>query len=107
MGTFNSAGGYKAIGTARLELLNDQLMLTLSDNFDTDFALGTFIYLANSTNGSVVRSTGFEVAQIFNDGGKTFNITTLKALFSESFRLKDSIIVTRESKRIMAFFARY
>ena len=76
-GSFTSAGGYQAVGTATLELANSQLILTLSDNFNTDFALGTFIYLANSTNGSTVRSTGFEVAQIFNDGGKTFNITQL------------------------------
>lgn len=78
-GTFNSAGGYKAVGSAKLELLNNDLIVTLSDNFDTDFALGTFIYLANSTSGSVVRSTGFEVAQIFTDGGKTFNITALNS----------------------------
>ena len=79
IGTFSSAGGYKTVGTTRLEIANDQLILTLSDNFDTDFALGTFIYLANSTNGSNVRSTGFEVAQIFNDGAKTFNVTQLNA----------------------------
>lgn len=78
-GTFNSAGGYKTIGTAQLETVDTQLILTLSDNFDTDFALATYIYLANSTNGATVRSTGFEVAQIFNDGGKTFNITQLNS----------------------------
>ena len=70
---FVSSGGYKTIGEARLEVVNNQLILTFSDNFDTDFALGTFIYLANSTNGPMERSGGFEVAQIFSDGGKTFN----------------------------------
>jgi hypothetical protein len=78
-GTFSSAGGYKAVGTARLEIINNNLILTLSDDFDTDFALGTFIYLANSTNGATVRSSGFEVAQIFSDGGKTFNISQLNS----------------------------
>jgi uncharacterized protein YjdB len=76
-GSFTSAGGYKTIGTAQLEVVNNQLMLTLSNNFDTDFALGTFIYLANSTNGSTVRANGLEIAQIFSDGGKTFNVSQL------------------------------
>lgn len=84
-GTFVSAGGYKASGTTRLEFVNNQLILTLNDNFDTDFVLGTYIYLANSTNGSIVRSSGFQVAQIFNDGGKTFNISQLNS----SIRIDD------------------
>jgi Bacterial Ig-like domain (group 2)/Electron transfer DM13 len=74
---FVSAGGYQTVGTAKLEIVNNQLILTFSSDFDTDFALGTFIYLANSTNGSTVRSTGFEVGQITTDGAKTFNITQL------------------------------
>ncbi len=71
-GAFIAAGGYKTSGNARLEVIDNKLTVTLSDNFDTDFALGTFIYLANSTNGGVVRSSGLEIAQIFTDGGKTF-----------------------------------
>jgi uncharacterized protein YjdB len=74
---FVAAGGYRTSGTARLELVNNELKLTLSDNFDTDFALGTYVYLANSTNGGTVRASGFEVARIFNDGGATFNISQL------------------------------
>ncbi|MGI9544237.1 MAG: Ig-like domain-containing protein, partial [Cyclobacteriaceae bacterium] len=56
-GTFESQSGYVAKGTAILEV-NDvnELTLTLSEDFETSFALGTFIYLANSTNGSSVRS---------------------------------------------------
>lgn len=77
MGTFVPAGGYQAVGSATLKLVNNELILTLSDDFKTSFALGTYIYLANSTNGSVVRSAGFEVAQIFTNGGKTFNIKQL------------------------------
>lgn len=51
----------------------------MSSNFETSFALGTFIYLANSTSGSSVRSTGLEVAEIKNNGAKTFNITQIKS----------------------------
>lgn len=76
-GTFVSAGGYHTSGSASLSLVNNELILTLSSDFDTDFALGTYIYLANSTNGPLVRSSGFQVAQIFSDGAKTFNITQL------------------------------
>jgi hypothetical protein len=76
-GTFVPAGGYQAAGIAMLNIVNNQLMLTLSDDFKTSFALGTYIYLANSTNGSVVRSTGFEVMQIFTNGGRTFNISQI------------------------------
>ncbi len=76
-GTFVQAGGYKAVGTSRLEIINNELILTFSDNFDTDFALGTFIYLANSTNGSTVRASGLELGQIFTDGAKRFNISQI------------------------------
>jgi hypothetical protein len=75
VGTFVAAGGYKASGSARLQVVDNQLTLKLSDDFDTDFVLGTYIYLANSTNGATVRTSGFQVAQIFSDGGATFNIT--------------------------------
>jgi len=74
---FQSAGGYQAVGTATLTQSNGQLILTFSDDFKTSFALGTYIYLANATNGSVVRSTGFEIAQITTNGAKTFNISQL------------------------------
>lgn len=74
---FESAGGYTAIGTATLRLQGEDLILEFSDNFQTSFALGTFVYLANSTNGPTVRSNGFEVAQITTNGSKTFNISDL------------------------------
>jgi hypothetical protein len=79
LGTFISTGGYKAIGTATLKDLNGQIILDLSSNFETSFALGTFIYLANSTSAANVRSSGLEVAEIKNNGAKTFNITQIKA----------------------------
>lgn len=79
-GTFVPSGGYKAAGTATLKVENDDLVLTLSDNFETSFALGTYIYLANSTNGPTVRANGFEVAQITTNGSKTFIISDINPL---------------------------
>lgn len=76
VGTFQSVGSYDAIGTANLVINdNEELILTLSDDFKTSFALGTFVYLANSVDGSVVRAQGREIAEITTNGGKTFNIT--------------------------------
>jgi hypothetical protein len=56
---------------------NGQLILDLGANFRTSFALGTYIYLANSTNAGNVRSAGLEVAQIRENGAQTFNISAL------------------------------
>ena len=78
-GAFTAAGGYKAIGTATLKSQNGQIILELSSNFETSFALGTFIYLANSTNGSAVRSNGLEIAEIKTNGAKTFNISQIRS----------------------------
>lgn len=74
-GTFVPSGGYQARGTAILKVEGGQLLLELGSDFQTSFALGTFIYLANSTNGAQVRASGFEVAQITTNGAKSFNIT--------------------------------
>ena len=38
---------------------------------------GTFVYLANSTNGATVRSAGVELGQIFKDGTHSFDISQL------------------------------
>ncbi len=76
-GTFVPAGGYAAGGTAMLRTENGQLILDLGPNFRTSFALGTYIYLANSTNAGMVRSAGLEVAQIRENGAQTFNISAL------------------------------
>jgi uncharacterized protein YjdB len=77
---FNQAGGYIAKGSATLEQVKNTgaITLSLSADFDTDFALGTFIYLANSTNGSTVRSNGLELGQIFKDGAATFSVSSIK-----------------------------
>ncbi|MFZ6012020.1 MAG: Ig-like domain-containing protein [Bacteroidota bacterium] len=76
-GDFVSSGGYKAVGHATLTYENNKLILEFDDNFETSYALGTYVYLANATNGAVVRSTGFEIAQITTDGAKTFDISAL------------------------------
>jgi len=76
-GNFIAAGGYKAVGMATLSVMDNKLILQLSNNFETSFALGTFIYLANSTNGAQVRASGLEIAQISTNGAKTFDISAI------------------------------
>ncbi len=76
-GTFVPAGGYNAEGMATLKLEGGNLILSLSDNFKTSFALGTYIYLSNSTSGSETFSKGVEVAQIFSNGARTFDISSI------------------------------
>jgi hypothetical protein len=76
--SFTQAGGYIAKGSATLEQQGASITLKLSADFDTDFVLGTFIYLANSTNGSTVRSAGLELGQIFKDGAASFDVTKIK-----------------------------
>lgn len=78
-GTFTKAGGYEASGTATLSIKNGDLTLDLGSDFKTSFALGTFIYLSNSTNGATVRASAFEVSQVTTNGAKTFNISKLKS----------------------------
>lgn len=77
-GNFVPLGGYTATGTATLAFEGDDLILTFSDNFRTSFALGTVIYMANSTNSSQVRNNGLEVMQITTNGGKRFNLSQIK-----------------------------
>ncbi len=69
-------GSYTAKGTATLEK-NDSgdLILTLSNDFETDFALGTFIYLANTTDGRSVRASGLDLGQVTTGGSHTFNVS--------------------------------
>lgn len=76
-GVFIGTGGYKAIGTASLSVIDNKLILELSSNFETSFALGTFIYLANSTSGAQVRTSGLEIALITTNGGKTFDVSAI------------------------------
>lgn len=76
IGTFQSANGYKASGMVALENINGELILQLSDSFMTDFALGTFIYLANNNmSGTSIRNEGIELGEITTNGSHTFNVT--------------------------------
>jgi len=77
--TFTKAGGYEAAGTAMLSINNGDLTLDLGSDFKTSFALGTFIYLSNSTNGATVRASALEVSQVTTNGAKTFNISKVKS----------------------------
>ncbi len=76
-GSFVSAGGYKAIGMASVKEIAGDIILDISNNFETSFALGTFVYMANVTNGSQVKANGFEVAQITTNGAKSFNLSAI------------------------------
>lgn len=76
-GTFVKAGGYQAKGTASMGIENGKLILKLSEDFETSFALGTYIYLANTTNGKTVRSAGLEISEINTNGAKSFDISAL------------------------------
>lgn len=76
-GTFVSSGGYTAKGMATLQVVSGKLILTFSNDFETSFALGTYVYMANTTNGSMVASSGLEVAQITTNGAKTFDLTSI------------------------------
>ncbi len=77
-GIFNGANGYDASGTTELFLADDgDLMLRLDENFDTDFALGTFIYLSNSTSGSVTRNEGVEIQEVTSGGAHLFNVSAI------------------------------
>lgn len=75
--TFEGSSGYIANGTATLEVTEQGLILSLSNDFETSFALGTYVYLANSTSGREVKSNGFQVSEITRNGSHTFNITNI------------------------------
>jgi Bacterial Ig-like domain (group 2) len=70
-GTFQSAGGYSSVGSVTVEETSGKLIVKLSNDFQASVALGTFIYLANSTTGSAVKSAGLELGQ-WSSGAKTF-----------------------------------
>ena len=79
-GTFQGANGYDASGSCELFIDdNGDLKLTLSSDFDTDFALGTFIYLSNSTSGGATASSGLEIQEITSGGTATFNVSSISA----------------------------
>ncbi len=75
--TFMGSSGYTAKGTAELSLEGRDIILTLSEDFETSFALGTFVYLANSTAGAQVKAQGLELSEITMNGSHTFNVTEI------------------------------
>jgi hypothetical protein len=76
-GSFTGTNGYDASGTTELFLAeNGDLMLRLNSDFNTDFALGTFIYLSNSTSGSVTRNEGLEIQEVTSGGEHLFNVSS-------------------------------
>ncbi len=78
--TFMGRSGYIAEGMAQFFVNDDgDLILEFSDDFKTSFALGTFIYLSNSTSGSDTRGNGLELGQITTNGAKTFNVSNKKS----------------------------
>jgi hypothetical protein len=77
-GTFSSANGYETSGMARLYYASTgDLMLELSSDFETEFALGTFVYLSNSISGTTTAANGLEIAGISTNGFKLYNVSTI------------------------------
>lgn len=77
-GTFQSTSGYQAVGMATLMRNSEtDLILTFSTDFTTSFALGTFVYMANTTSGTQVKSGGLELGEITTNGAKEFNISSV------------------------------
>ncbi len=75
---FQGVSGYTAVGVAEMTKdENGDIILTFSDDFRTSFALGTFIYLSNSTSGSDTKGGGLQLAEITTNGAKTFNVTAV------------------------------
>lgn len=72
-GTFQSAGGYSTVGSVTVEELGGKLVVKLSNNFQASVALGTFIYLANSTSGGNVKSAGLDLGQ-WSSGARNFDV---------------------------------
>ncbi len=78
-GEFQNAR-YSATGMATLmHDASSNLILSFSSDFQTQFLAGTWVYLANSTSGGVVKSSGLPVKNISQNisGAQSFNITTL------------------------------
>jgi hypothetical protein len=75
-GNFQPLGGYDAFGSVELSIgQNGDLLLALGSNFQTSFALGTYIYLSNTTNGSQTATGGLEVSEITTGGAALFNVS--------------------------------
>ncbi len=77
-GTFVKSGGYEASGNVTLQINGSKLELELGSNFKTSFALGTYIYLANSnSSGANIKASGLEIQQITKNGAHLFNVSSV------------------------------
>lgn len=77
-GTFQGLSGYDAAGTTELFIAdNGDLILSLSSDFQTNFANGTYIYLSNNTGGSATASGGLEISEITTSGAALFNVSDI------------------------------
>jgi hypothetical protein len=84
-GVFSGRSGYFATGTTALFMNDDgEIVLELGQDFETEFALGTFIYLSNSESGSSTRANGLELSEISSNGFHSFNVTQAAARTGES-----------------------
>lgn len=72
-GTFVSSGGYSAVGSVTMEEMGSKVVVKLGSNFQASVALGTYIYLANSTTGGTVKSAGLELGQ-WSSGAISFDV---------------------------------
>lgn len=103
MGSFQGSGGYNASGTVTLAMnAEGVLILELSEDFEASLALGTFIYLANSTNGSTVRNSGLELGEHAN-GPKTYNVTEIAGRNVALFEYRYVIVLCKPASVTFGF----
>jgi len=72
--SFRGANGYDASGMVSIAMRDGSYKMELAEDFMADFALGTFIYLSNSTAGNVTRSEGVEIAEVTQNGYHLFDL---------------------------------
>ncbi len=76
--TLGGQNGYVAEGMVTLSKAPDgKVTLILADDFKTDFALGTFIYLSNSTSGSDTKANGLDLGEVKVNGAHTFDVSAV------------------------------
>ncbi len=75
--SFHGANGYDASGMVSIAMQDGSYKMELPEDFMADFALGTFIYLSNSTAGNVTRSEGVEIAEVTQNGYHLFDLDNI------------------------------
>ena len=79
-GTLQGSGGYESKGTVTLSQDNQgNIILATGEDFEVEFALGTFLYLSNDLSGSAIISSGLEIADVSQNttGAQSFNVTAI------------------------------